>query len=360
MAVVEGYTDVIAAHQVGLENVVGTLGTALGEDHLTGLQRLADRVVLVFDGDEAGMSAADRSLELFLASRLDLRVLTLPAGLDPCDFLLRSGAGAFRELAEWAPEPLAYLLDRAAARFDLGIGEGTQRAAEWVLGIMNAAAAGPSPGARGQAGQGPRRAFPPAARVDGFADADAAAVAARGARRDAPPEATAAPAPGPADPAGDGPAAAAPPAPIRLADLDRTDLELMQVALDEPAAVEWLSTPGLAVEPAGAPAPGASSRPATTCTPRDSVPSYENLMIRLDDPALRALAADLVTPSALRMPEPGPIPTSEGVRPAPWLDRLERLLVVLDAPRPPGPARGAQGGPWRRPIDMPTPMPVVP
>src|SRR5262249_37512469 len=93
VAVVEGYTDVIASHQAGLENVVGTLGTALGGDHLGGLQRLADRVVLVFDGDEAGMSAADRSLELFLGHEVDLRVLTLPTGQDPCDFLLQRGAG---------------------------------------------------------------------------------------------------------------------------------------------------------------------------------------------------------------------------------------------------------------------------
>ncbi len=100
VAVVEGYTDVIAAHQVGLANVVGTLGTALGEDHLRGLRRLAERVVLVFDGDEAGQSAADRSLELFLGHELDLRVLTLPANLDPCDFLLKEGAGAFRSLVE--------------------------------------------------------------------------------------------------------------------------------------------------------------------------------------------------------------------------------------------------------------------
>ncbi len=124
VAVVEGYTDVIAAHQAGLENVVGTLGTALGEDHIGGLRRLADRVVLVFDGDEAGMSAADRSLELFLGHEIDLRVLTLPAGLDPCDFLLQRGAAAFRELAERATDPLAYLLDRAADAVRLQLGRG--------------------------------------------------------------------------------------------------------------------------------------------------------------------------------------------------------------------------------------------
>ncbi len=97
MAVVEGYTDVIAAHQVGLCNVVGTLGTALGEDHFGRCSGWPIEVVLVFDGDEAGQSAADRALEFFLGSELDLRVLTLPANLDPCDFLLKEGADAFRD-----------------------------------------------------------------------------------------------------------------------------------------------------------------------------------------------------------------------------------------------------------------------
>src|SRR5262249_4982028 len=57
--------------------------------------------------------------------------------LDPCDFLLKEGAGAFRDLAQRAPDPLLYLLDRASARFDLNSGEGSRRAAAWVLGILN-------------------------------------------------------------------------------------------------------------------------------------------------------------------------------------------------------------------------------
>ncbi len=137
VAVVEGYTDVIAAHQVGLSNVVGTLGTALGEDHLRALRRLADRVVLVYDADAAGQLAADRALEFFLGSDFDLRVLTLPANLDPCDFLLDEGAEAFRRLVEQAADPLSYLLSRATVRFELGTPEGSRRAAEWILGLMN-------------------------------------------------------------------------------------------------------------------------------------------------------------------------------------------------------------------------------
>ena len=137
VAVVEGYTDVIAAHQVGLCNVVGTLGTALGEDHLRLLKRLAELVVLVFDGDAAGQNAADRALELFLGHEIDVRILSLPANLDPCDFLLKEGADAFRELVSGAVDPLTFVLDRAAARFDFGAIEGSRRAAEWVLGILS-------------------------------------------------------------------------------------------------------------------------------------------------------------------------------------------------------------------------------
>ena len=136
VAVVEGYTDVIAAHQVGLRNVVGTLGTALGDDHVTALRRLADKVVLVFDGDDAGQNAADKSLELFLGHDVDLRVLTLPDGVDPCDFLLEKGGDAFRSLVETAVDPLAFAIDRASERFDLESIEGSRQAAEWVLPVL--------------------------------------------------------------------------------------------------------------------------------------------------------------------------------------------------------------------------------
>jgi DNA primase len=136
VAVVEGYTDVIAAHQVGLPNVVGTLGTALGDDHVTALKRLAAQVVLIFDGDDAGQNAADRALELFLGHEVDVRVLTLPEKLDPCDFLLKEGAEAFRALVDRAVDPLAFAVRRAGERFDLESIEGSRQAAEWVLGVF--------------------------------------------------------------------------------------------------------------------------------------------------------------------------------------------------------------------------------
>jgi DNA primase len=96
--VMEGYTDVIVAHQYGFHNAVAVLGTALGESHIRLLKAHADRIVLVLDGDEAGTKRANEVLELFIAQQADLRILTLPEDLDPCDYLHKYGAAAFEEL----------------------------------------------------------------------------------------------------------------------------------------------------------------------------------------------------------------------------------------------------------------------
>lgn len=98
--VMEGYTDTIIAHQFGFDNAVAVLGTALGAEHVRILKRFVDRVVLVLDGDEAGQRRANEVLELFIAQQVDLRILTLPEGADPCDFLLTHGAEAFGELLD--------------------------------------------------------------------------------------------------------------------------------------------------------------------------------------------------------------------------------------------------------------------
>lgn len=95
---VEGYFDVIALHQNGIANAVAPLGTALTSDHVQILRRLAPAVMLVFDGDTAGISAALRTLDLFMNSGVDVRVLLLPSGEDPDSFIRKNGVPAFREL----------------------------------------------------------------------------------------------------------------------------------------------------------------------------------------------------------------------------------------------------------------------
>ena len=92
LAVVEGYTDVMMAHQCGIANVVATMGTALNLTHVMQLRRYVPKVVLVFDSDDAGESATDKSQGLFWAQHnFEIAVCTLPEGLDPCDLLVQPG-----------------------------------------------------------------------------------------------------------------------------------------------------------------------------------------------------------------------------------------------------------------------------
>jgi DNA primase len=114
--VVEGYTDCLAARQVGIDDVVAVLGTALGDKHAKLLRRYVDRIVLVLDGDEAGRRRTDEILDVLLAEAVDLRIARLPTGVDPCDFILEHGRESFEALLEAAVDPLEYRLDEAVAR----------------------------------------------------------------------------------------------------------------------------------------------------------------------------------------------------------------------------------------------------
>jgi DNA primase len=113
--VVEGYTDVIAAHQVGCSNVVATLGTSFTPGHARILRRYAKKVVLVFDSDVAGTEAANRALEVCLNQRIDIKLASVPEGKDPCDFLLSAGKEPFDRLIEAAVDVFRYKWDRLLA-----------------------------------------------------------------------------------------------------------------------------------------------------------------------------------------------------------------------------------------------------
>ncbi len=96
---VEGYFDVIALHEHGITNVVAPLGTALTADHVQILRRFALSVMLVFDGDTAGVNAALRTFDLFINSGMDVRVLVLPPGDDPDTYIREHGVVSFQKLA---------------------------------------------------------------------------------------------------------------------------------------------------------------------------------------------------------------------------------------------------------------------
>lgn len=116
--VVEGYTDVIVAHQCGVENAVAVLGTALGQPHLRKLRNYCDSVVLLLDGDEAGQRRSDDVLELFLHAQLDVRVLTLPEGMDPADFLLKHGKDELDSRIASSGDALEFKMQRVSQGYD--------------------------------------------------------------------------------------------------------------------------------------------------------------------------------------------------------------------------------------------------
>lgn len=117
--IVEGYTDVLIPHQFGVTNVVGVCGTALTQAHVDRLKRFASRVVLMFDGDEAGQNAAEKALANFLSEPIDLRVLVLPGDQDPDEFLFAHGADEFRQQIDRAAEAWDFKLQTEINRHGL-------------------------------------------------------------------------------------------------------------------------------------------------------------------------------------------------------------------------------------------------
>lgn len=136
LAIVEGYTDVLMAHQHGIANVVATMGTALNERHIKRLKGVTERVVLVFDADQGGDAGVDRALEIFIKSDLDLRIAALPDGLDPCDLLSTRGPEPFRVALEQAVDVFEHKLRSAWARHQGEGLDGQRRAAEEMLAVL--------------------------------------------------------------------------------------------------------------------------------------------------------------------------------------------------------------------------------
>lgn len=97
---VEGYFDVLAMHRHGFANTVATCGTALTDDHLRTLSKFCSKIVIVFDGDEAGKRGAEKAMETGLAAGMVVYGLTLPQGLDPDEFLDQNpeNAGKLRQM----------------------------------------------------------------------------------------------------------------------------------------------------------------------------------------------------------------------------------------------------------------------
>src|SRR5580704_6874913 len=133
--VVEGNFDVLALHEAGIEEAVAPMGTALTVEQVAALGRIAKTVTVVFDGDAAGLRAAQKAVPLFVDGEVDGRVARLPAGFDPDDFVRRSadGAATFRRMVEGARPMLDQFIQDSVEESSI---EGKMVTLERVAGLL--------------------------------------------------------------------------------------------------------------------------------------------------------------------------------------------------------------------------------
>jgi DNA primase len=141
MVVVEGYTDVLALHQAGIEESVAIMGTALTQEQLAELHRAAGTVCLALDADRSGQEAMLRAGRAAQARGLELRVVSLPEGRDPADLVADDGAGAIRDLLTGAITVAEFEVRRTLSEADLDTPAGRDRALEAARPLIAAAPA---------------------------------------------------------------------------------------------------------------------------------------------------------------------------------------------------------------------------
>ncbi|MFA5167496.1 MAG: DNA primase [Candidatus Omnitrophota bacterium] len=141
LILVEGYMDFLALYQHGFKNAVATLGTALGEDHVRLMRRFVEEVIVVYDGDKAGEAAALRGLEILLEGGMQVKLVSLPKGEDPDDFLNKRGSDAFAALLKNAKDFFDYKLQALLARYPrqdvLGLSKISREMFETFLKVKN-------------------------------------------------------------------------------------------------------------------------------------------------------------------------------------------------------------------------------
>ena len=131
--IMEGYTDVIMAHQFGIDWSVALLGTALTREHVKILKRYCDKATLVLDADNAGQRSSERSLDTFIEEDFDVRVVLLPENYDPYDFLVKRGAEQFLKLEEKAYDFLGFKIELSKNKWDVSSVSGKLSAINDIL-----------------------------------------------------------------------------------------------------------------------------------------------------------------------------------------------------------------------------------
>jgi DNA primase len=131
--VVEGYLDVIQAHQAGFNQTVASLGTALTKEQARIIKKYTSEVILAYDGDEAGQKAAERGMLILQEAGLKVKILVLPIGDDPDSFIKKNGSAAFGLLLDKALNMIDFKLRRVLEQYNLSTPQGKVQALQAVL-----------------------------------------------------------------------------------------------------------------------------------------------------------------------------------------------------------------------------------
>ncbi len=134
--IVEGYFDVIAAHAAGIESTVASSGTAITREQVHSLGRIAETLILCFDGDDAGRAATTRAVDVIAAEGLQARICRLPAGVKDPDELVRRDPAAFQQVVSDAPPAWQVLLDAALVVGEGGSVDARRAAAERAVSVL--------------------------------------------------------------------------------------------------------------------------------------------------------------------------------------------------------------------------------
>jgi DNA primase len=129
----EGYTDVIMAHQHGVDWSVAVLGTAISKQQLHQLRQYCNQVILLLDSDVAGLRSSDRNLDIFIEEEFDIKIVQLPKDYDPCDFLVEKGVESFLAYINIAKDFFSFKVEMATSKWDMSTISGKTNAINDVV-----------------------------------------------------------------------------------------------------------------------------------------------------------------------------------------------------------------------------------
>lgn len=135
--VVEGYTDVLITQQYGFNNIAASLGTALTAKQIDLIKRFTNAVLIAYDADSAGNMATLRSLDLLVKAGLEIKVIDLPQGYDPADFLIKKGSETFQNLINRSLSLIDYKLKILYSKYSIKTIEGKVKVVKEILPTLS-------------------------------------------------------------------------------------------------------------------------------------------------------------------------------------------------------------------------------